>query len=118
MGMRISRPCYDKYHRCPGWAGGGWKYPKKNSRYPECDSGSIKVDYEDRFWMWKFWKCNKCDVVVFPHHFEYFMSIRALRYRVVRKTQNWWTLKGEVLVFRKVMPKVGYYSKNHWEEKK
>lgn len=21
--MRLSRPCYDKPHRCPGWAGGG-----------------------------------------------------------------------------------------------
>lgn len=24
--MRISRLCYDKPHRCPGWAGGGMHY--------------------------------------------------------------------------------------------
>lgn len=23
---RVRRGCYDKYHRCPGWAGGGLRY--------------------------------------------------------------------------------------------
>lgn len=116
--MRISRPCYDKYNRCPGWAGGGWKHPKKDSRYPHCDDGSIKVDYEDRFWMWKFWKCNKCDVVVLPWVTKFLMSPRAVKYRLENKVQIWWTLRGEPLVFGVLLPKVGYYSKRYWEAKK
>lgn len=38
--MRLSRPCYDKPHRCPGWAGGGWK--SSNDKHP-CDNGSIRT---------------------------------------------------------------------------
>ena len=61
--MRLSRGCYDKFHRCPGWAGGGPKYPRGESR---CQGGHIQVDYEGS-WRWKFWPCNTCNVVVWPY---------------------------------------------------
>lgn len=64
--MRISRPCYDKYHRCPGWAGGGMKYAK----VPRCNGGSLAtvIDY-DGAWRWKFHQCPRCDVWVLPYYF-------------------------------------------------
>lgn len=63
--MRLSRSCYDKWHRCPGWAGGGWHYPKGPDR---CEGGYLQIDWEARFVRWRFWKCNKCDVVIWPWH--------------------------------------------------
>lgn len=38
--MRIMRRCYDKPHRCPGWAGGGWHYPKDGKVI--CGGGSLR----------------------------------------------------------------------------
>lgn len=64
---KYSRPCYDKYHRCPGWAGGGWKYGENHM----CDNGRINVDYEDRWWKWKTHRCRVCDVVVLPYMVRY-----------------------------------------------
>lgn len=63
--MRLSRPCYDKYWRCPGWAGGGWHWPKGE---PRCDNGRIQVDYCARLWKWRFWGCGSCGVIVLPYH--------------------------------------------------
>lgn len=62
--MRISRPCYDKPHRCPGWIGGGDNFPKKD----RCENGSIIFgpDGYSRFWQFKFGKCTKCDVRTIP----------------------------------------------------
>lgn len=37
--MRFSRPCYDKPHRCPGWAGGGTRSAKKS----RCENGSVRT---------------------------------------------------------------------------
>lgn len=82
--IRLSRTCYDKAHRCPGWAGGGMKYAKGGSR---CDNGRIYVlptmrhlrrllrgkDWE-LDWNthpgahpWRFGRCTKCNVVTWPH---------------------------------------------------
>jgi hypothetical protein len=63
MKRRISRPCYDKMHRCPGWAGGGWKCPKVD----RCDNGRINIDYDKRFWTWRFWSCDNCNVLILPY---------------------------------------------------
>jgi hypothetical protein len=60
---RISRPCYDKYHRCPGWAGGGWKFAK----HYRCSNGSIAVNYEAPLWRWRFHRCNTCGLIVLPY---------------------------------------------------
>lgn len=65
--MRLSRPCYDKFHRCPGWVGGGPRYPRGESR---CGSGRINA-YDARLWKWRFWPCNTCDVVVWPYVTRY-----------------------------------------------
>lgn len=62
--MRLSRHCYDKAHRCPGWAGGGWKYPKGEDR---CNGGHIDIDYTNRWTRnWRFHRCDTCDVVCWP----------------------------------------------------
>lgn len=87
--MRISRPCYDKYHRCPGWAGGGWKYGKKDL----CKNGSIQVDYENKFWRFTFNTCNKCDVIVLPYIVKYLLSPKAISYRILGKYRNWKQLR-------------------------
>lgn len=60
--MRLSRGCYDKRHRCPGWAGGGMKYAEKNL----CDDGRLVINYDARLWRWRFHRCDSCDVLVLP----------------------------------------------------
>lgn len=70
--MRLSRTCYDKPHRCPGWAGGGWHYAKED----RCENGSIRVrvplegypgewDYPNLH-KWRFGFCTRCDVRTWP----------------------------------------------------
>lgn len=63
MDLRISRPCYDKYHRCPGWAGGGTKW----ARVQKCYTGYIDVDYSRRAWKWRTHRCASCGVIVLPY---------------------------------------------------
>lgn len=70
--MRMSRMCYDKSHRCPGWAGGGMRYAKVS----RCDNGHVRtrVPYEGlpgEFEVpyaqpWRFGYCDTCDVVTWP----------------------------------------------------
>lgn len=70
--MRMSRMCYDKSHRCPGWAGGGMKCAKVS----RCDNGRIRtrvpyVGVPGEFEVphakpWRFGYCNACDVVTWP----------------------------------------------------
>lgn len=61
--MRLSRTCYDKAHRCPGWAGGGWRFAKVR----RCEGGYTDVwDYDGLIRQWRFASCNKCDVVTWP----------------------------------------------------
>lgn len=70
---RLSRPCYDKPHRCPGWAGGGLKFPKGEDR---CENGSIRTRVPMKGFpgefeypataRWHFGHCTKCDVVTWP----------------------------------------------------
>ena len=60
---RLSRPCYDKPWRCPGWAGGGMKYAKRD----RCDEGRIQGWQGQHKWphLW-FHRCGTCDVVTWP----------------------------------------------------
>lgn len=71
--IRVSRPCYDKLHRCPGWAGGGMRHAKAY----RCESGSLagyggayyRKDGQPRGMHWRRWRfnrCPKCAVVVLP----------------------------------------------------
>jgi hypothetical protein len=76
--MRLSRPCYDKPHRCPGWAGGGWK----SSKADRCENGSICTNNSTGWWVldlsghpgehrWRFGRCTKCDVVTWPYNIRF-----------------------------------------------
>lgn len=66
--MRISRPCYDKPHRCPWWAGGGWRYP----RVDRCEGGYIRGRGEQRAWEYRFHRCPVCNVLVLPYASRWF----------------------------------------------
>lgn len=77
--MRLSRPCYDKPHRCPGWAGGGWKFPKKD----RCVGGYIALHYERAHPHWRFGRCNRCDVVTTP------FALRRLDPRYYYQIMEW-----------------------------
>lgn len=84
MRRRLSRPCYDKFHRCPGWIGGGPRYAKEK----RCDNGRIQVDYDDKLWKWKLWPCNECNVLVLPYHSRK-LSIPYLTYETKWLFRNW-----------------------------
>lgn len=61
----FSRHCYDKPHRCPGWAGGGWRYPKVD----RCENGRLRIANEEHAdpWMSFRWhRCSSCDVIAIP----------------------------------------------------
>lgn len=62
--MKLSRPCYDKYWRCPGWAGGG----PHRAKHTRCDGGSLIIDWQDKWWKWKLHRCGKCGILVLPYH--------------------------------------------------
>jgi hypothetical protein len=75
--MRLSRPCYDKSHRCPGWAGGGMR----SAKVDRCRDGRVGGGryYEGPAWRWRFHRCDVCDVVTLPD------VVRWLDFR-------WWKL--------------------------
>jgi hypothetical protein len=61
--VRLSRHCYDKPHRCPGWAGGGWTWAKVR----RCDAGRIDIDHTSHWTRnWRFHRCDTCGVVCWP----------------------------------------------------
>ena len=68
---RISRPCYDKRHRCPGSAGGGMKYAKVY----RCKGGYVNfpstLDENKRASNWEWGRCVKCNVLVLPSNIQY-----------------------------------------------
>lgn len=72
--MRISRPCYDKMHRCPGWSGGGIH----SAKVTRCEGGYISYytttpgsHQVKRLWKWRLNRCPKCGVVVLPYAVRY-----------------------------------------------
>lgn len=64
-GMYLSRCCYDKPWRCPGWAGGGMHY----AAVQRCDGGQLDI-YADpsmkKSAHWRFGRCSRCDVRALP----------------------------------------------------
>lgn len=70
---RLSRHCYDKSHRCPGWAGGGTRWAKVR----RCNNGRIQINYSSRWKNWTFHRCDTCDVLCWP------IVVRELDWR-------WW----------------------------
>lgn len=81
---RLSRGCYDKFHRCPGWNGGGPKYAKVK----RCDDGRIEVDYDNRWWAWKFWPCDTCNVLVWPYHTRK-LSLPWWKFELTHRHEGW-----------------------------
>lgn len=106
--MRLSRPCYDKPHRCPGWAGGG----TKGSKVDRCDGGSIRtrglaIGEEDGRRVvygeypgtdkWRFGHCTDCDVLTWPvalcHMFDpgwWRWELSSLRTRIEDSWDDFW----------------------------
>ena len=85
--FRVSRPCYDKFRRCPGWAGGGARYAKVR----RCDNGYIRY-YDDngtqRLWMWRLHRCPKCGVIVLPYLVRW-GDWRWWRWRLSARLADW-----------------------------
>jgi hypothetical protein len=99
--MRLSRPCYNKAHRCPGWAGGGWK----TAKIDRCENGSIRtrgmrIAYEDgrrvvygehpREGGWRFGHCTDCDVVTWPYWIRFIDPTNyAMEIRLWWQNRQW-----------------------------
>lgn len=79
--MRISRPCYDKPSRCPGWAGGGMRYARKH----RCENGRINGIYDKKHPRWRFNRCDDCGVIVLPMVIEY-VDWRFWHWKI----RGWW----------------------------
>lgn len=65
--MRISRPDYDKYRRCPGWVGGGFRFAKVD----RCNNGFLDIDYDKPYWKWLVYRCSICRAVVLPYYIRW-----------------------------------------------
>lgn len=80
---RLSRPCYDKPWRCPGWAGGGMNYAEIN----RCPDGGLLPDIgvgPSRWWTWRMARCPECGVLVLPYLARW-LDWRWLTYRIRRR---------------------------------
>lgn len=87
--IRISRPCYDKWWRCPGWAGGGMRYAKVD----RCDGGSLVTR---EAWpvrrKWRFHRCSTCKVIVLPSVIRWVdptWLVNHVPYVVRNRIYNW-----------------------------
>lgn len=73
---RLSRPCYDKPWRCPGWSGGG---PNKAKKY-KCEDGRIQGWSGDKKYPHLYFhRCNECNVITIPFVLRW-LSIHHLFY--------------------------------------
>lgn len=94
FGVRIARPCYDKFWRCPGWAGPGWKRNKQDGNWCENGGGSYgAIDWDERWKLlgrelyaprWRSWRCPECSTLVLPSQIRY-IDPRHWRYAI-----PWW----------------------------
>lgn len=83
--IKISRPCYDKYRRCPGWAGAGWKYNRRDW----CHDGMASWEFfELPRWTWRWWRCIECGTLVLPYNARY-LDPRWWRHWTPRRLR-WW----------------------------
>lgn len=87
---RVSRGCYDKFRRCPGWAGGGLRY----ARVRRCDNGFLNYyatvpggDEVKRLWAWRCNRCPECGVLVLPYATRY-LDPSWLCYRLARAARG------------------------------
>lgn len=85
MTISIRRACYDKPHRCPGWAGGGFRYPKDGKTI--CANGYFPYT-DSRFDGWKLRRCTTCGTVRLPIHLKW-LDPSWLAYWVPSKIEDW-----------------------------
>lgn len=85
--MRIRRGCYDKFHRCPGWVGGGPRYPKDQNVV--CSGGSVSDIYDRKFWKWRINRHDKCGTIILPYATRYFDPF-WLFYEIKYELHNRW----------------------------
>ena len=83
--IRVSRPCYNKWRRCPGWAGPGWKTRK----VPYCDNGFFPLEQVGDWWKWKPWTCQVCRTWVLPVNVEK-LDPSFWKWRLSVILRNWW----------------------------
>lgn len=89
---RLSRLCYDKGHRCPGWAGGGMRSAKEM----RCAGGRISAlgyadgepDSHPLNHPWRFGHCHRCDVVTWPSVTRW-LDWRWLRWEIECLLREW-----------------------------
>lgn len=85
--FRVSRPCYDKFHRCPGWAGGGMRYAKVR----RCNNGYIGHWNREgllRLWAWRLYRCPKCRVIVLPYMIRW-LDISWWKFKIRMWYSDW-----------------------------
>jgi hypothetical protein len=78
--LGISRPCYNKFHRCPGGSGGGIH----SARVEQCDGGYLGAHYDAPHWKWRVTRCPKCDVLVLPYMIRYLDPAYLLKWELTR----------------------------------
>ena len=90
--FRISRPCYSKMHRCPGWAGGGMRYAKRDrcagTGYVGSPRRGSRIIYEGKLWRLRVNRCTACGVWVLPWAVRY-LDPGWWGYRAARKIEDW-----------------------------
>lgn len=111
--MYVRRQCYDKPHRCPGWNGGGMRYPRDADQprrwwqqRTRCEGGYLWArSLSDPWRNWRWHRCTRCDVLALPYVTRYFdpawwrSEIRSWRWGLiddVRWHRNQWTADSDV----------------------
>lgn len=96
MRTRLSRQCYDKFWRCPGWVGGGFRASKRH----RCNGGGLLVPGswnkehtaalpDDRWWKWRWYRCRKdCGVIALPYVTRW-LDPTWLRWKVRCAYEDW-----------------------------
>lgn len=88
LGIRIARPCYDKYRRCPGWAGSGFRFNKPGNDW--CESGTAPWEHFTKsLWQWRPWRCETCGTIVLPSHIRW-IAPSWWRFMIQHRVSNWW----------------------------
>lgn len=92
--MYLRRHCYDKPHRCPGWAGGGRKFPRHEPtrwwhKRTRCEGGHLDIDYEDRWYKFRWHRCNNCDVRAIPIIIKNFDPMWILKWEIPYRMRGW-----------------------------
>ncbi|RBO85154.1 hypothetical protein DFR74_1152 [Nocardia puris] len=101
---KISRPCYDKWWRCPGWNGGGPHFARR-VLCTEKGTGFITFGMDKATYhalpvgtryppLFALGRCDGCDVIVLPRW------VRRLSVpQWWNQLRSWWQYRGEPRVW-------------------